>query len=75
MVITGNGRGCSRSAIVSPIMICSMPATATTSPADTASVETRSSPSATCSSAIFARSTEPSARHQATVSPRWIVPS
>ena len=55
IVITGSGRGSSGSAIVSPIMISSMPAMAITSPGPTRSAETRSRPSATNSSVILMR--------------------
>ena len=45
--ITGSGRGSARSAIVSPIVISGMPASAITSPALASSAGTRRSPSVT----------------------------
>jgi len=73
-VITGNGRGSSAEASVSPIVISGMPATEMISPGPASSAVTRSSASVTYSSEILTRSISPSARHQATVSPRRIVP-
>jgi hypothetical protein len=73
-VITGSGRGSSADASVSPIVISGIPATEMISPAAASSASTRSSASVTYSSETFTRSIWPSARHQATVSPRRIVP-
>ena len=73
-VITGSGRGSSRSASVSPIVMSGSPATAMISPAPASSTGTRSSASVTNSSLTVARSTRPSVRHQATGWPARIVP-
>ena len=73
-VITGSGRGSSADASVSPIVISGIPATEMISPAAASSASTRSSASVTYSSETLTRSICPSARHQATVSPRRIVP-
>ena len=45
MRITGNATGCSGSAMVSPISMFSMPATATRSPAEASGTSTRFRPS------------------------------
>ncbi len=73
-VITGSARGSAGSASVSPIVTSGSPATAMISPGPASSASTRSSASVTYSSVTFARSTEPSARHQATCCARSIVP-
>jgi hypothetical protein len=73
-VISGSGRGSSRSASVSPIMMSPMPATAMMSPADAAAAGTRSSASVRNNSLIFTRTMDPSRRHQATCWPRVICP-
>ena len=75
ITISGSARGSSGSAIVSPIMISSIPATAMMSPGPADSAATLSSPSATRSSVSRRRDTVPSARHQATVAPRASWPS
>ena len=75
MTISGSGRGSSASAIVSPIVIPSIPATAMISPGPAESAATRSSPSVTRSSVSRTLVTSPSARHQATVVPRATSPS
>ncbi len=73
-VITGSGRGSSGSAIVSPIVTSSSPAIAMISPGPASSASTRASASVTYSFEIRARSTEPSARHQAIGAPARTVP-
>ena len=73
-VMTGSGRGSSRSASVSPIVTSGMPATAMISPGPASSALTRSRASVMKSSASLARTMLPSARHQATSWPRRIVP-
>ncbi len=74
MVMTGSGRGSSGSASVSPMVISGMPAMATMSPGPACSIGTRSSASVPSSSVSFTRSMVPSARHQATSWPFFIVP-
>ena len=64
--VSGNGRGSSGSASVSPIVTSARPATAMISPGPASSTSTRSSSSATYSSPILAASIVPSARHHAT---------
>ena len=59
-VMRGSGRGSSRSTRDSPIMMSSMPATATMSPGAAESVDTRSRPSVASSSEMCTR---------------WMVPS
>ena len=59
-VIRGSGRGSSRSTNDSPIMMSSIPATATISPGSAWSVETRSRPSVARSSEMWTRWMEPS---------------
>ncbi len=73
-VITGSGRGSLASASVSPIVISGIPATEMISPASAEAASTRSSASVTYSSVTLTGSIRPSARHQATVSPRRIAP-
>ena len=72
--ITGSGRGSSTSAIVSPMVTSDRPAMAMISPAPTSCASTRSSSSVTNNSVTLIRWIEPSARHQATWSPRRSVP-
>ncbi len=67
--ITGSGRGSSASAIVSPIVISGMPASAMISPGPASSASTRRSPSFTYSSDTRTGSIAPSRRHQATFWP------
>ena len=74
-VITGNGRGSSGSASVSPIVISAKPATATRSPGPASSTGTRVSCLVRYSSTTLARWIEPSMRHHATCWPLRIVPS
>ncbi len=73
-VISGNGRGSSGSARVSPMVISGMPATATMSPGPAESAETRSSASVTSSSVILTRLMLPSRRHQVACWPLRISP-
>jgi len=68
-VITGSGRGSSTSVSVSPIVISGIPATAIRSPGPAESIGTRSRASVMSNSAILTRSTVPSARHHARLSP------
>ena len=72
--VTGSGRGSSGSAIVSPIVTSASPASATISPGPASSAGTRSSASVTKSSVTRWFWIVPSARHQATCSPRRSVP-
>ena len=74
IAIRGSGRGSSGSAIVSPIVISGMPASAMISPGPASSAGTRASPSFTYSSATFTFSTEPSRLIHATCWPLRIVP-
>ena len=73
-LMSGSGRGSSGSVRVSPIVIPSMPATATMSPGPAESVGTRSSALVSSSSVILTFCSVPSARAQATVWPLRIVP-
>ncbi len=72
--ISGSGRGSSGSAMVSPIITSSRPATAMISPGPARSAGTRSRPSATSSSVSRIDVSVPSRRHQATADPRAISP-
>ncbi len=74
MVMTGSGRGSSASASVSPMVISGRPAMAMISPGPADSASTRSRFSVMNSSVILARSMLPSARHQATCWPFFMVP-
>ncbi len=73
-VMTGSGRGSAGSASVSPIVTSAIPATAMISPGPASSASTRSSASVTYSSETWARSIDPSARHQAMGCPRRMRP-
>ena len=73
-VISGSGRGSSTSVRVSPMVISSMPATATISPGPADSAGTRSSALVASSSVILTFFSSPLARAQATVWPLRRVP-
>ena len=73
-VISGSGAGFSRSVSVSPIVMSSMPATATISPGPALSAGTRSRPLVASSSEIRTLFRVPSCRAQATVWPFFRVP-
>ena len=73
-VISGSGLGFSRSVRVSPIMMSSMPATATISPGPASSAGTRSRPLVASSSVIFTVFRAPSWRAHATCWPLRRVP-
>ena len=73
----GSGRGSFGSARVSPIMMSSMPAMATSSPGPALSAGVRVRPSVTSSSVILTFLIVPSTLHQATcwpffISPEWM---
>jgi hypothetical protein len=73
----GSGRGSFGSARVSPIMMSSIPAMATSSPGPALSAGVRVRPSVTSSSVILTRVIVPSTLHQATcwpffISPEWM---
>ena len=69
----GSGRGSFGSARVSPIMMSSMPAMATSSPGPALSAGVRVRPSVTSSSVILTFLIVPSVLHQATCWPFFIV--
>ncbi len=73
-VMSGRGRGSSGSTRDSPMVMSSIPATATMSPACASSAGLRSRPSVTRSSETRAEAREPSWRAQATVCPLRRVP-
>ena len=72
--IADSGLGSSASDRVSPIMTSSNPATTTISPGPASSISTRWRALDAYNSVTLARCTDPSMRHQATVSPRRSVP-
>ena len=72
--IGGIATGCSASAIVSPIVMFSIPARQTMSPAAASSMSTRLSPSNAYSFVTFVRSTLPSTRQTAIGSPIFTRP-
>jgi hypothetical protein len=72
--MAGSGLGSSASARVSPMVTSGKPATATISPGPASSTSMRSRAREAYSSVTLPFSTDPSTRHQATVSPRRSVP-